>query len=71
MIYRGPGFLTVVLVDYLLRHPLSSPLSRHQVVSLSQPFCVSLVELIIVGSGGEEGFEEEPNQTIARKPGPL
>jgi hypothetical protein len=39
MIYRKPGFLAVVLSTP------RPPLSRQQVVSLSQPSCVSPVEL--------------------------
>jgi hypothetical protein len=39
--------------------PLSSPLSRQQVVSLSQASCVSPVELTD-GRGGE-GVGDEPN----------
>jgi hypothetical protein len=38
MIYRGPGFLAVALFGS--SPPLPSPLSRQQVVSLSQSTCV-------------------------------
>ncbi len=52
--------------DSAPRPPLY-PLSRQQVVSLSQPSCVSPVEF----TGGGDGVGEEPNHTTARKPGPL
>jgi hypothetical protein len=45
------------------------PRSSQQVVSLSQPSCVSPVEL--TDGGGGEGVEEETNHTSTRKPGPL
>jgi hypothetical protein len=47
MIFRGPGFLAVVLFS-------SYPLSGQQVVSLSQSTCVSPVQLTN-GIRGEEG----------------
>ncbi len=49
----------------LLAH-LFSPVSRKQVVSLSQSFCVSPFELT-----DWIGGSEEPVYTTARKPGPL
>ncbi len=65
MIYRGPGCLAALW--FLLLPP---PLSRHQVVSLSQSSCVSLVKL--TDRRGEEGAaEKEQYHTMARKPGPL
>ncbi len=48
MINRGPGFLAVVWFD---SSPTPSPLSRQQVVSLSQSSCVSPIELTD-GRGG-------------------
>jgi hypothetical protein len=42
MIYRGPSFLAVVCMIRLHARPL---LSRQQIVSLSQPSCVSAVQL--------------------------
>jgi hypothetical protein len=53
---------------WLLAHPLT-PVTRQQVVSLSQSSCVSLVELTDGKGGGRVG--EEPNHRIARMPGPL
>jgi hypothetical protein len=41
---------------FLPSYCLTRSPSRQQVVSLSQPFCVSLVELIIVGRGGRRGW---------------
>ncbi len=50
------------------------PVSRQQLVSLSQSFCVSPVDLTQEGGprGGEcdEGMGEEQNHKTARKPGP-
>jgi hypothetical protein len=63
MIYRGQGFLAVVLFGSF---PTLAPLSCQQVVSLS---CVSLAEL--TDGRGVEGVGEEPNHTRARKPGSL
>jgi hypothetical protein len=59
--------LSCVRMIRLLAHPL--PLARQQVVSLSQSFCMSPVEL----SGGRdgEGVGEEPIYNAVRKPGPL
>ncbi len=56
MIYRVPGFLAVVTSS---PHPI--PLSRQQVVSLSQSSCVLPVEL--TDGRGWEGVGEEPNHT--------
>jgi hypothetical protein len=47
---------------WLPTHPLPFQL----VVSLSQPYCVSTVELTVGREG--EGVAEEQNQTTARKP---
>ncbi len=49
--------------------PPPSPLCSHQVVSLSQSSCVWPAKL--TERRGEEGVGEEPNPTIARKPGHL
>jgi hypothetical protein len=54
----------------LLAHHLPS-LSRQQIVSLSQSYCVSLVELKLTGVGREVGVGEEPDHTTVRKPGPI
>jgi hypothetical protein len=54
--YRGQGFLAVVSFGSPRPPPPSSPLQ-------------SPVELS--DGGGDEGMKEEPNQTTARKPGPL
>ncbi len=50
--------------------PPPSPLSRQQVVSLSQSLCVSPIELTDWRSG-DGGRGKKPNRTAARKPGPL
>jgi hypothetical protein len=50
MVYRGPGFLSRRMI-WLLPHP--SPLSRQQVVSLSQSSCVSPIQLTDGREGGE------------------
>jgi hypothetical protein len=65
-IYIVPSFIAV---EWLGSSPTPSPLSRQQVVSLSQSSCVSPVEL----TDGRvwEGAGEEPNHTRTRKPGPL
>jgi hypothetical protein len=71
MFYRGPGFPAVLRFCSSPTH--SAPLSR-QVVSLPQSSCVSSVELSdreMVGEGVGEGVGMEPNNTMARKPGPL
>jgi hypothetical protein len=52
---------------WLLAHILH-PLTREQVVSLSHSSCESPVELTD-GRGGGKGLCEEPNHTIAKKPG--
>jgi hypothetical protein len=57
--YRGTGFLAVVWFSSFLLPP--PPLSRQQVVSLSQSSCVSPVELTHRGGG------EESNPRTARK----
>jgi hypothetical protein len=68
MIYRGPGTrLSCRLMIRLLAHP-PSPLSRQQVVFLSQFSCVSPVELT---GGRGDGVGEEPNYKATRKPGLL
>ncbi len=64
MVYRGPGFLAVA---WFGSSPAPSPLFRQQVVSLSHSSCVSPVDITY----GGDGVGEEPNHTIARKPGPL
>jgi hypothetical protein len=52
-------------------HPLP-PLSREQVVYISQSSSVWPVEHTDGGrGGGGNGVVEEPNRTITRKPGPL
>ncbi len=61
-IFREPGFLAVVCFG---SSPTPSPLSRRQIVSLSQPSCVSPV------NRREMGVGEEPNHATARKPCPL
>ncbi len=50
MIYGGPGFLSDVWFGFSLK-PLILPLSRQQVVSLSQSFCMSPIELTDGGGG--------------------
>ncbi len=57
MCYRVKGFLAVA---WFGSFPLPSPLSRLQVVSLSQSSCVSLVEL---ADGGGEGGEGEGDKS--------
>ncbi len=57
MIYRGPGFLTVVWFG-----SSPTPFSREQVVSLSQSFCVSPDELIdgwVDGQGTKSSYDGE------------
>jgi hypothetical protein len=49
--------------------PTPIPLSLHQVISLSESSCMSPFELTDRKGGRRAG--EEPNQTTARKPGPL
>jgi hypothetical protein len=68
MIYRGPVFLAVV---WLGSSPTPSPpLSRQQLVSLYVSLSVCRWSSLLTGEGGE-GVGEEPNNTAARKPGPL
>jgi hypothetical protein len=66
-IYRGKGFLVLVCFGSLPLTPLS-PVTRQQVVSLSQSSCVPPVELTDGRGCGRVG--EESNH-IARMPGPL
>ncbi len=61
MIYRGPSFLSFLLV-VLNSHtppPPTSPLYRQQIVSLSQSSCVSPIQLTDGkgGGGGRRGAE--------------
>ncbi len=58
--YGGTGILAIGLLPF----PLPSPISRQQVVSLSQARPSSLLT-------GDEGWGKEPNHMMARKPGPL
>ncbi len=46
-IYRGTGFLAVILFG---SSPIPFPLSRQEVASLSQPSCVSPVQLTDEGA---------------------
>ncbi len=69
MIFRGPGFLAVVRFG---SSTALSPLSRQQVVSLSQSSCASPVELILmVKRWRGEDVGEELTLRTARKPGHL
>ncbi len=63
MIYRGPGFLAVLR---FCSTPTPSPLFRQQLVSLSQFFCVSPVELT-EGSGGGEGMGAKQKSYVLYK----
>jgi hypothetical protein len=60
MIYRGTGILEVVR---FASSPTPSP-PRQQIVSLSQSFCMSSVELTEVGGSG---MWREPNHTTVEK----
>ncbi len=62
MIYRGPGFLPVVLVGYS-PSPVSKLDRRHR-GRLRKRGNLLTVE-------GGKGASEEPNHTTARKPSPL
>ncbi len=63
MIYRGPGFLAVVLFGF---SPILFPLSCQRIASLfSHPSCVAYWR------ERGEGAGVEPNHTTARNPGPL
>jgi hypothetical protein len=59
MIYRGPGFLEVVLFGSSPTSLAPSPVGNRYQSSL------------MTERGGEKGVSEEPNPTSARKPGPL
>jgi hypothetical protein len=61
MIYRGPGFLAVVEFGY-----------SHTPSSLSRQYSsTDDTQEELADGREEEGPWEEPNQTTARKPGPL
>ncbi len=56
MIYRGPGFIDFVYFGSL---PTPCPLSRKQVISLSQSFCVPPIELTNGRGGGAKSCDGE------------
>jgi hypothetical protein len=64
MIYRGPGFLSIVRFG---SSPHPSALSASSASDNIQE--VLERDNLVMGDGGGDG--EEPNRTTARKPGPL
>jgi hypothetical protein len=67
MIYRGPGFLSIVYFGYLAPHPPPSPVSKLDRRHIGRPKKRQLADR----EGGYEWMGEEPNHTTTRKPGPL
>jgi hypothetical protein len=70
MIYSGPGFLVVVRFGFSpVPFPHLSPQQLLYYLFLSLPLCRR--SSLLTGEGGGGEVDEEPSDTIARKPGPL
>ncbi len=63
MIYKGPGFLAVVLFG----SSLPSPIGKHDQLHTGSP---RKGDNVLTGEE-RDGVREEPNHTTARNPGPL